>query len=102
MRLRDPKEARGGLDVQDFLFRVHVHDGNGGVETRMRHLLRDKFFESRLLERIVPDLAFLMSGAASPEEQEEDFDADDALPSGLWDPETGIVAGGVNHSDPED
>src|ERR1039457_2863556 len=40
-----------------------------------------------------------MSGTASPEEQEDDFDADDALPSGLWDPETGIVAGGVNHSD---
>jgi CRISPR-associated protein Cas1 len=76
-------------------------DGNGGIETRMRHLLRDKFFESRLLEKIVPDLAFLMSGTASPEEQEADFDADDALPSGLWDPETGIVAGGVNHSDPE-
>jgi CRISP-associated protein Cas1 len=77
-------------------------DGNGAVESRMRHLLRDKFFESRLLERIVPDLAFLMSGAASPEEQEEDFDTDDALPSGLWDPETGIVAGGVNHSDLEE
>ena len=79
-----------------------VADGHGGVETRMRHLLRDRFYESRLLERIVPDLAFLMSGAASAEEQEEDFDANDALPSGLWDPENGIVAGGVDHSNPEE
>jgi CRISP-associated protein Cas1 len=77
-------------------------DGSGGVETRMRHLLRDRFFESRLLERIVPDLAYLMSGVSSAEEQEEDFDANDALPSGLWDAKTGIVAGGVNHSDLEE
>jgi CRISPR-associated protein Cas1 len=78
-----------------------VAEGDGGVETRMRHVLRDRFFECRLLERIVPDLAFLMRAEPTAEEQAEDFDADDALPSGLWDPESGIVAGGVNRGDPE-
>jgi len=42
-----------------------------------------------------------MRAEPTAEEQAEDFDADDALPSGLWDPESGIVAGGVNRGDPE-
>jgi CRISPR-associated protein Cas1 len=82
-------------------FRVSA-DGNSGTESRMRHLLRDKFFESRLLEKIVPDLALLTRWETATEEQEEDFDADDVLPSGLWDPEAGIVSGGVNHSHTEE
>lgn len=27
-----------------------------------------------------------------------DYDTDEALPSGLWDPELGVVPGGVDHS----
>jgi CRISP-associated protein Cas1 len=81
-------------------FRV-AQDGNSAVETHMRHLLRDTFLESRLLEKIVPDLALLTRGATETKEQEEDFDADDAMPSGLWDPEAGTIAGGINYSDTE-
>jgi hypothetical protein len=32
------------------------------------------------------------------EEQDRDFDTDDASPSGLWDPQSGVISGGVNHS----
>jgi CRISPR-associated protein Cas1 len=79
-------------------FRVAA-DGHGAVESRMRSLLRDKFLESRFLDKIVLDLAFLLRSDSDAEGQAADFDADDALPSGLWDPESGFVAGGVNYSD---
>lgn len=76
--------------------------GEPHVETRMRHLLRDRFFETQLLDKIVPDIASLMRGEKIAEEQETDFDADDAVPSGLWDPEEGLVSGGVNHAEGKD
>ena len=76
--------------------------GEPHVETHMRHLLRDRFFETQLLDKIVPDIASLMRGEKIAEEQETDFDADDAVPSGLWDPGEGLVPGGVNHSEGKD
>jgi CRISPR-associated protein Cas1 len=75
--------------------------GPAQIESRMRHLLRDRFFDSRLLEKIVPDLAFLTTAPGHPDDQETDFDSDDALPGALWDPESGAVDGGKNYSDPE-
>ena len=75
-----------------------VAHGETNTETRMRQRLRDHFFEAKLLRRIVPDLAHLLRGERTAEEQDQDFDEDDASPSGLWDPDSGPVAGGVNHS----
>lgn len=74
--------------------------GRGQIESRMRHALRDRFFESRLMERIVPDLDALLAAEPIAEEQQPDFETEDALPSGLWDPNAGgVVSGGVNHGE---
>ncbi len=71
----------------------------GGVETAVRRACRDAFKESRLLQRILPDI----DRALGIDVQEDSaFDADEALPGGLWDPEQGAVAGGVNWSDAEE
>ncbi len=78
-------------------FRVAAESG-GGIEARMRHLLRDYFFDSRLLERIVPDIAFVLGCTPPVDDRDRDLDSDDALPGGLWDPEQGAIDGGVNYS----
>ena len=79
-------------------FRVAA-EGEGNLESRMRQTLRDCFYQTRLLERIVPDLADLLRTESAGAELEEDFDEDDARPSGLWDPDSGQVNGGINHAD---
>lgn len=78
-----------------------VGQGTHDLESRVRRSCRESFRIGRLLERIAPDVEralMVEEGLASPEDA--GFDADDALPSGLWDP-AGIVAGGVNHADAE-
>lgn len=81
-----------------------VQEGMVSLERRTRILCRDKFRETRLLSRIIPDLQQLMRvkddwlvGLGLDEE----FDRDPAMPSSLWGPEVegGIVSGGVNHGD---
>jgi RHS repeat-associated protein len=71
------------------------------MEGTVRRAMRDMFFEERLLERILPDLAFLFEGFGEDVDASLDsfIDVDDALPSGLWDPEAGSVEGGVNYSE---
>jgi CRISPR-associated protein Cas1 len=71
-------------------------EGSTGLESRVRHACRDTFREERLLARIVPDIQAVLSVDLPGD---PGFDADAALPGGLWDPELGSVAGGVNHSD---
>lgn len=74
------------------------------LEGVVRRSMRDSFFEQRLLERILPDLAFLFDGLGEGADLSLDslLDADDALPSGLWDPVAGHVEGGVNYSEQAD
>lgn len=77
-----------------------VAGGSSGLEARLRRACRDVFHAERLLQKIIPniDQALLIEReleAAPP----LDFDADDALPGGLWDPDVGEVAGGVNQAD---
>ncbi|HLZ69009.1 MAG TPA: type I-E CRISPR-associated endonuclease Cas1e [Dehalococcoidia bacterium] len=67
-----------------------------GVETSVRKACRDAFKSSRLLQRILPDIDRVLG---VEEAEESAFDADEALPGGLWDPEQGEVAGGVNWDD---
>ena len=77
-----------------------VADGAGHLEGRVRRACRDSFNTGRLLQRIVPDIEFALGVGGSPaEEGEADFDTDDGLPGGLWDPQAGEIAGGVNRAD---
>jgi CRISP-associated protein Cas1 len=70
------------------------------LEGRVRRACRDIFHERRLLQRILPDIDEAL-GVSAPgsEDQSVDFDEDEALPGGLWDPDIGEVSGGVNRAD---
>jgi len=70
-----------------------------GLEGRVRRACRDAFHESRLLPRIVPDIDRALGIGAADGDDSSDFDSDEALPSGLWDPDSGQVPGGVNQAD---
>jgi len=77
-----------------------VAEGVEKLESRVRQGIRDLVREKRLLVRIVDDLQSLLDlrrGAHGP--GFGDFDSDAGLPGGLWDPEEGQVAGGVNFGD---
>ena len=71
------------------------------LESRIRHACRDAFHSERILKRIIPDIERALD-VPIPQNEEVDFDADDAAPGGLWDPETGITNGGVNWEDFEE
>jgi CRISP-associated protein Cas1 len=75
-------------------------EGMVRLETRVRQACRDQFHAQRLLQRIVPDIDRALGAEAG--ESEGDYDADAALPGGLWDPEMGEAAGGVNWADDEE
>lgn len=65
----------------------------GSIESHARQLCRDAFREHRILDRIVDDIEAVLK---SPEDLDP-YAEDATLPGGLWDPETGTVAGGVNY-----
>lgn len=80
-----------------------VADGELGLEGRVRRMCRDMFHEQRLLPRIVSDIdRVLMVEDGTAQQPDGDFDADEALPGGLWDPAGGVVPGGVNMADMPD
>lgn len=62
------------------------------VERRLRLHLRDRFRETRLLERVVADLHSLFEGV----NEEDPFADDGARPGELWDP-GGTVEGGKSY-----
>jgi CRISPR-associated protein Cas1 len=69
-------------------------------DRRMRLACRDRFRETKLLERILPDVQRVLGmrpDVAKLYDHSEDAPAD----SRLWDPKTGEVLGGQNHGDPE-
>lgn len=77
-----------------------VAEGTENLERRIRYRCRDAFHDQRLLQRIVPDIDKVLAIEASDRNAETaDFDSDEALPGGLWDPTLGEVEGGVNRSD---
>jgi len=77
-----------------------VAESTVGLESRVRRTCRDAFHEQHLLQRIVPDIDWVLSVERDAEGLPDvDVDADDALPGGLWDPDAGEVAGGVNRAD---
>lgn len=73
-------------------------ESDQNIEMRARRACRDRFRESRLLQRIVPDINRAL-GAAPQALVDADFDADQAAPGSLWDDREGEVAGGVNHGE---
>lgn len=74
--------------------------GSEALESRTRGMCRDAFREKRLLQRIVPDIHFaLYQKGGEANDTGPDFDSDEALPGGLWDPDLGDVEGGVNRGD---
>jgi CRISPR-associated protein Cas1 len=78
-------------------------EGTEKLEQRVRRLCRDAFHEERLLARIVDDLDKVLGvGGGEAEGEAAGFDADLALPGGLWDPEEGTVEGGQNYGGGED
>lgn len=72
-----------------------VSSGAVDVERAARHALREQFHTTRLLGRIVTDIARLFR---EPATDDEEFDADLARAGDLWDPD-GNVAGGTNYGD---
>ncbi len=72
--------------------------GSVDLEGRVRRQCRDSFRESRLLERIVPDLHFVLAAQAQSAETDSPYDTDLAAPGGLWDP-AGELTGGANHAE---
>ncbi len=76
-----------------------VGSGAVDVERAARHHLRDQFHTTRLLGRIVDDLANLLEEEDGEEQTTTliDLDADLARPGDLWDPSGGVV-GGRNHA----
>jgi CRISPR-associated protein Cas1 len=77
-----------------------VQSGAKEVERAARHALREEFHSSRLLGRIVDDLAHLFR-LDDGEGTLDDGDADLARPGDLWDPD-GAVRGGVSHGSSDD
>ena len=73
-----------------------VADGVEDLEGRVRRACRDIFGETRLMDRIVPDIEKVLN-VREEGDTELLLDADSALPGGLWDPDDGIVSGGINY-----
>lgn len=76
-----------------------VAEGVPKVEARMRRVLRMRFRDTRLLERVAGDLLRLFEGLGGEmrrAHEEELFAQDATLPGRLWDPE-GEVLGGLNY-----
>ena len=80
-------------------FRVTAELAGSNMEGEIRRRCRDAFHEGKLLARIVPDIDRALAVFDPATEDVPDFDADEALPGGLWNPDASTVAGGVNWAD---
>ena len=79
-----------------------VAESEEKVETRVRYRLRDHFRERRVLPSIIDDIASVLRvEEAAGDAADEELDSELARPGGLWDPDSGSVAGGVNYSEDE-
>ena len=79
-------------------FRTVAEDAEH-VERRVRYRMRDSFRAARMLPRLITDLDSLFALSGEPiRTATNDFDVDEALPGGLWDPGSEEVEGGVNYA----
>lgn len=77
-----------------------VAEGESNIETRVRHRLRDHFRDQRMLPSIIGDIDWVLTvGSSAEDDSDSDLDQELALPGGLWDPDAGVVTGGVNYAD---
>jgi CRISPR-associated protein Cas1 len=75
-----------------------ARDGAEQLETRVRRACRNAFKETRLLERVIPDLERIFAEVEASDLGGGPYDSDDGMPSALWDP-AGPVEGGVNRGE---
>jgi CRISP-associated protein Cas1 len=75
-----------------------VAEGLNNLETRVRKKCRDKFFEEKILQRIVPDIERVLSIEGVDFGGTIDFDSSSDPPGDLWDPDSGKAEGGINWS----
>jgi len=66
-------------------FRITV-EGPGEIERRVRLAMRDAFRETKLIDRIIPDIAQILSDDV-PDEELGEYEDDPAKPGRLWGPE---------------
>ncbi|MEW6212336.1 MAG: type I-E CRISPR-associated endonuclease Cas1e [Acidobacteriota bacterium] len=69
------------------------------LESRVRRACRDEFYSQRLLQKIIPDIEQTLAVVEKDGSDSQDFDKADDPPGGLWDPDEGQTAGGVNWSE---
>jgi CRISPR-associated protein Cas1 len=74
-------------------------NGAENLEPRVRRACRDKFRESFLLQRIIPDIEKALSIGGISSIEEEVYDSSDNPPGELWDPTLGNIGGGQNWAD---
>lgn len=74
-----------------------VAESDADLESRVRHALRNQFYETKFLQSIVPDIEDVLN--VITDDSEIEFDADEAAPGGLWDGGDLSVSGGVNYAD---
>lgn len=74
-----------------------VAESEFDLESRIRHRLRDKFYEEKFLQRIIPDLETVLD--VKTDDAEIEFDFDEAAPGGLWNGGDASVQGGINWAD---
>lgn len=79
-------------------FRVTA-EGTANLESRARQECRRVFKEARLLDRIVPDIDWLLDVPVEVSEYSEDVDADAACPTPLWEALLGEEDGSGNGGD---
>ena len=75
-----------------------VSEGTGGdLEGTVRRTCRDYFHRTRLMARVVSDIGEVLA-VSDDDEVDNALDSDAALPGGIWDPDAGVVHGGIDHS----
>lgn len=79
-------------------FRVAAQS-TSNIERDARLACRDIFEERRILARIIDDLQTILDIPCDEPAGESDFDEDMAAPGGFWDPEGGVIKGGVNYGE---
>jgi CRISPR-associated protein Cas1 len=73
-------------------------EGSANLGARVRFACRQAFVQTRLLQRIVPDIQFALGLSGTRDERDPLLDGDYTAPSTLWDPESEMVAGGRNYA----
>jgi CRISPR-associated protein Cas1 len=71
----------------------------GNLESRVRHACRDAFRDTRLLERILPDMDEMLGISEADLRTDVDMDQPAALPPSWWTPPAALAAGGVADQD---